>query len=758
MYKKHKIPLNSIEEGLILTIDEHKENTLFVNNQTNNHEAKYQLKEGCSYDYSFSSNKYSLRCPSHKNIVKRHKAKPSLGTIQPNIYVGTLELEVFEINNSERYSKYFLEVQSVKASYREDYQYMLNEIAEKCTDLILQANSPVKQSLEINPDLDNETLYQRFAFIKAMIEKKEFDLGLYKIISNPSTKWKTRESLSDVGRIKRFNNNQLRSLISSPQKVSLPTNHPLNRLTNSIATRILSNEIYEDHDTNENRFVKHALLSYKQFCEELNEHTNAKQKLKQESKIIIEKLENLLQKSFFKSISRPQTLNLNSPLLQRKSGYRDQLKLWLQFDLAARLIWNGGNDIYKAGKKDIATLYEYWLFFKLLVVIENVFSVSSLSIQKLIKSKDGGLSLQLKQGKFTAIDGIYTRGTRNLNIRFNYNKSFKGFSEDYKRELEGSWTISMRPDYTLSIWPEELSDKQAEQSEQIVHIHFDAKYKISNLNEFLDSDLDKEKEDNKKGFYKNADLLKMHAYKDAIKRTSGAYVLYPGTENKTLIGFHEILPGLGAFSISPKPGSDPTNNLESFLREILEHFLDRTSQRENIASKTYEITKDGKGDSLNESIPEYINRQKLIPDETFVLVGYYNSDEQYKWIKKSKLYNFRMGSGNGSLILDKETVSSSYLLLHKEGDKESGDLWKITSRGPKVYSRKNLESKGYPKAKEEKEYKKYYLVIDIEEVQEVEFKNANWKFKELDKYKSKRESAYPFTSSLTELMRVKLKD
>jgi predicted component of viral defense system (DUF524 family) len=40
-----------------------------------------------------------------------------------------------------------------------------------------------------------------------------------------------------------------------------------------------------------------------------------------------------------------------------------------------------------------------------------------------------------------------------------------------------------------------------------------------------------EKAENRKGIYKNADLLKMHAYKDAIRRTGGAYVLYPGDKS-----------------------------------------------------------------------------------------------------------------------------------------------------------------------------------------------------------------------------------
>tara|TARA_B110000114_G_C14966750_1_gene346669 strand:- start:147 stop:917 length:771 start_codon:yes stop_codon:yes gene_type:complete len=246
----------------------------------------------------------------------------------------------------------------------------------------------------------------------------------------------------------------------------------------------------------------------------------------------------------------------------------------------------------------------------------------------------------------------------------------------------------------------------------------------------------------------------MHAYKDAIRRTAGAYVLYPGDKNKELKGFHEILPGLGAFSIKPSENTNETIHLENFLREVLKHFLNNASQRENIASKSYYIHKNENPNIISEPIPEYINGQKLIPDDTHVLVGFYNTQEQYDWIKKGK-YNFRMGSGNGSLILDKETVSASYLLLHTHGDKSSGNIWKITSNGPKVYTRLNLEKKGYPKAEKQKDYEKNYLVIDIEQVDKTEFNNYEWNFKKLENYSSGHASARPFTATLTELINVK---
>ncbi len=128
------------------------------------------------------------------------------------------------------------------------------------------------------------------------------------------------------------------------------------------------------------------------------------------------------------------------------------------------------------------------------------------------------------------------------------------------------------------------------------------------------------------------------------------------------------------------------------------------------------------------------------------------SEEQYKWIKRTGLYNFRMGSRNGSIVLDNETVSSKYLLLHKAGDIDSGDLWKIISRGPKVYSRQDLIAKGYPSPSQDN-----YLVINIEPITDPEFDNVRWDFRKLSNYSSRRASALPFTASLTELMKHKIK-
>jgi len=51
----------------------------------------------------------------------------------------------------------------------------------------------------------------------------------------------------------------------------------------------------------------------------------------------------------------------------------------------------------------------------------------------------------------------------------------------------------------------------------------------------------------------------------------------------------------------------------------------------------------------------------------------------------------------------------------------------------------------------------HYLVIEIERIEDEEFKDYEWEFKKLSNYSPGRASAFPFTASLTELMRTKLK-
>lgn len=755
-----EIQLDYIYQGLRLWINERRPNTLFDAQETamEHGEARFQLKEGCLYDYELSNKDYALEDPFDR-IVIRHKRNSSMGTISPNIYVGTLEIPVLYIPKKELAGFVKLEVQSIKSDYREDYRDMLEFITEKCTDLLLQANSPVSQNLDIDYNKDPKTLYQRFAFINSIIETDEFVEAVHRIVTMPVTKWAESTELRDIRNTRRFSNANIKELVQGGNRVKLPKSHYLNGYgLQSIPSKITAIRKVDSVDTPENRFVKHALETFLKFCTDIHEaatkHNHSRLLL--ESEFLIHSLENQLHHIVFREISKPTTLKLNSPVLQRKEGYREVLRAWLLFDLAAKLIWKGGEDVYGAGKKDIAILYEYWLFFKLLDLFQEVFNLEQKEISDLIQPTRDGLSLQIKQGISTPLRGVYDSGNRKLNIRFNYNRSFSG-KNSYPDA--GSWTTTLRPDYTLTIWPFGINEEDAEVQELIVHVHFDAKYKVANLWEYIEKEssekLDLEKLENRKGIYKNADLHKMHAYKDAIRRTVGAYVLYPGTEKDENIGFHEIIPGLGAFPVRPSKYSTGIDELRTFVLNVVKHFLNRTSQREKAAYRIYDIHKEPptEASELREALPEiYHANRGLIPDETFVAVGFYNSPEHLKWIKKNKVYNFRADMVQGALSLNEKTVGAKFLLLHTHKEDNSGEIWKIKGSGVKVWSKKTMRKLGYPNPKP----KEYYLVFELEEVTEPELLNIYWDFKKLKNYKSRSLSAIPFTTTLAELMRNKI--
>ncbi|MFL9830009.1 DUF2357 domain-containing protein [Flavobacterium sp. ST-87] len=782
-FKQHiQIPLTFFNNIDFLEIYPENKARLFeiTENEANeNGESTFQILEGNCYEYAFTNKKYRLHC-SIDGVVSTSKREPSTGRLVPNIYVGTLTLFVTDITQENKEFSITLEVLATKfdteldKSYRENYRFMLKDITDKCTELLMQINSPVEQNFETDFSRNNETIYQRFSFINAIIQNKDFEEAVLKIIASPKTNWDTEEEVVDIRRIKRFNNAASKQITSGSIRIPLQSKHPLFKIgITSIPNKINSHKKIEHADTSENRFIKHALEVFLRFAEDCQKYFKDKgyARPSAEASNLVTKLEGFLSQSFFKDISRPTSLKLNSPVLQRKSGYREVLSTWLQFDLASKLVWKGGDDVYKAGKRDIATLYEYWLFFTLYDLFKAKFKIKDIEHEEqpynhLIEPTIDGLNVMVKQGKHTALYGDFITENRTLKVKFSFNRSFKGGTK-YTDDQAGSYTTTLRPDYTLSVWPAILKEKEAEKQELIVHIHFDAKYKVTQfqIQTSTDSDLIEQEENNeRKGIYKNADLLKMHAYKDAIRRSGGAYVLYPGTEKKEIRGFHEIIPGLGAFAINPTNNNNDISELSKFIDLVIDHLLDRASQRENISHKIHQIYQIDKEDDniLHAPIPEYLNGKKLIPDDTFVLVGYATTNERFNWYEENGKYIFRMDEEMGSLELNNEVVNAKYLLLRRSGESTASNIYEIKSRGPKVFSTIHLDKLKYPPSKKPKDY---YLAIEIQKITTSEFQNVSWDFKELEEYKETQEIiknpyskvGMPFTVSLTKLMKTKQK-
>lgn len=728
-------------------------------------ESRWQLQEGCTYEYELvSDNGHTYQFMDEDEIVRfSHSPRhPNAGTLKTGIYVGSLSLAIRDTELGCEIAKVNIEIKSVKAEYRTDYRKMLEDITAYYTDLVLMQGSPVTQKLEIDNDTPQQTLYQRYAFVRSIVESSAFQEAINKIVASPVRKWEETIVERDVSNVKRLSRRNMHQIASSRDRIpvyngdeiGLP--HGLNSVPRTLTVAYKRDTL----DNQENQFVKFVLRSFSSFCSELRGKKNANDRLKAEIDKTMDVLNGHLSTLFFKQVSMPSQLNLNSPVLQRKEGYREILQAWLMFDLAAKLSWKGGDNVYEAGKRNVAVLYEYWVFFKLLEVISRVFDIDPVSVNKLVKTDADRINLEIQQGKMTMIEGLYDTGSRKFNVRFYYNRTFAHTREDEELDKSGSWTMNMRPDYTLSIWPGEISIDQAEREDLIVHIHFDAKYRVNKIDLGVDDSMNdeqmseallNEKKEQEEGIYKRADLLKMHAYKDAIRRTSGAYILYPGTVQRRLKGFHEIIPGLGAFCLTPSNYDEELITLQVFLLKIVEHMLDRTSQRERMSYYINNVY-NTPSKSVREEMPEPAgDNRDFLPDETWVVLGYVKNDKQLEWIRKTGLYNFRTGTQNGSIRLSRNLVSSRYLLLHAHG--ESIQFVRLADEGPRVFRRSDLLRMGYPPSdNEEKKKDDIYIVYRLEPNNtEPEWVQYHWQISEVTDNKGNR-SAVPEPVKLSDLM------
>ena len=649
----------------------------------------------------------------------QRKGHQNEGQICTGSFVGRIHWKVCDVNGKVIGEVEF-EVRSKKLDYIAQYQYMLKGIAEKCDELLMLQSSPVLQTFDVDKDEDAKTLYERFTFLKAILDNDEFVSAVQRICVNPMESLTTVREEVPVSRSRRVGRSVMRQLVSSRDRVELDLDDSLRAYGITSLPRRLEYESRElTKDTPENRFVKFALETFTGFLEQLRDMPSAGDVLKRDSESLVEKLESMLADPFFRDVGRMRRLPLQSPLLQRREGYRQVLRCWILFDCAAKFVWKGGDDVYDAGKRDVATLYEYWVFFQLYQAVCKVFRLDEKTSDELVKVAKNRMSISLRRGKILDLNASSEYG-RKLHVRFSFNRSF---SPDELKSA-GTWTTRMRPDYTLSIWPGDLNEKEAEAVEAIVHVHFDAKYRLDRLEDILgkeisgaenpsmsegDEDSDKDcaereaaKNEEAEYIYKQGDLLKMHAYNDAIRRTYGSYIIYPGDEreSKLMREYHEILPGLGAFALRPVDGgSIGIENIEKFIADVRDVMIQRMTQRERAAIHRSMIYGQEPKSSAGAVVPlpDYGNDVfPPIPAEEPVLIGYCRP-EQMPWVKEKGLYNFRCEPGvRGAIDITPDYSRARYLLIHcKPGNGYLPILFKLKDER-EILDDKCLKKLGYP--------------------------------------------------------------
>jgi predicted component of viral defense system (DUF524 family) len=679
-------------------------------------ESTIQLRESERYEYTVEplipGRDLRLRSSvsSPRRNIKRGKESDS-GLIETKSFCGTLILELVdgEDVNLAASATALIDVRSVKVDYRTEYRGMLRRLSDEIAGLAIDCRLSNKLSLLSSYEQrDDEGWFQiQLEILRELLDSSSFAVAIQRILNFPQERSVLSREIVNSDRYVRWDTSGARQLISGNPRKSIPNKHDLfvKSGLGSISERVCVNRKAQDLDSPENRFIKHVLVEFRAFLAHA-QIVFERSKGWTVSAVLCQRLslyiEGWLGRSFFQGIGAMRLAPLGSPVLQRKSGYREILQWWLRFRTTADLSWKGGEEIFHAGQRNAATLYEYWLFFELLGWYCNACRNGRRPpIDVLVDGlNEGSPNLRLKQRtELGPFEGAFSKSGRRMKSRFSYNRRFRA-SKNY--EAAGSWTRALHPDYTLSFWPAELDEEEAEKHELMTHIHFDAKYRVESIEDIFGIADSEDADEMDMGNYKRQDLLKMHAYRDAIKRSQGAYVLYPGNNRShNFNGFHEIIPGLGAFSISPDEDGKAKgmDALTIFLDEILEHLGNRTTARERVSYHTSEayMVKEPPVKYGNMDLPEFDSGEyegrALPPAEKMVLIAWCNTEAQRVLANSTEGIVFvRLGNRRGAFHIHPNLSAVRHIALRGAGGEVYSGLLSLREPGFRVYTRADLRS------------------------------------------------------------------
>lgn len=697
-------------------------------------EEPVQLRERCRYVYRLEplDGATNLVLREGRGVTRNPAALGGCdeGFIEPGDQCGILPLTVTRSGDSAPLARAAVEVRSVKIDYRAHYRGMLDCIATKCAGLLLDSRAPTRLRLSSAWRGNRAALEQQLEFLRHTLESPRFRGAVDEVLRNPHRCLEDEREERCIGRPFKAGRDFARQVARAGNRMAVPPTHPLrlaqSRLA-SLPTSVIVTTRTDFLDTPENRFAKMVLVEFRDFLAEVGAllGRDPREAAKPENARLLQEvtrlrglLDGLLGRGFLPDIARPETLPLGSPVLQRKAGYRELLHLWLQFHVGAQLAWEGGQEVWQGGARNVAILYEYWLFFQIEALFRAKFACAD-PLHSVLVENDAGLPrLKLQRGVElkTPIGGVWSHTAgRRLAAELHFNRKFAR-RRDRDHSCSGSWTRGVQPDYTISVWPADFTEAEAEEKEAMVHVHFDAKYRLDFAKTVFGDDGDEdaihdraESPRETPTAAKYADLLKMHAYRDAIRRTAGAYVLYPGNGGDGKLfeefeGFHEVLPGLGAFAIRPRLDgtAEGMDDLRRFLDDVIEHLANRTTARERTSyhvAESYALREEPVAyGSLILAERDVLggDDRALPPAEHHVVVAWYETPAQLDWTRRTGLANVRLGDRPGSWHIPPEIASARHLLLRTHRGVVAPGLSRLRLPGYRVFTAGDLRNSGYP--------------------------------------------------------------
>lgn len=647
----------------------------------------WALAEGSEYRFTIAIRESGVTSTDHPEIFVPDDATGLTGRVRTGLYVGSLNFAIRSSPNLELRGS--IEIASVKIGYESDYRLMLRDLTQIGTAL---ASAPFAATEQRYRNANRGTQadpYVTLRFVLGQLTSAEFRAAIARILSRPFRTWETLEEPRSTigGWPDRVHPRQLIAT-GGARRGAGAIRGPLSSIgVPGVMVRRIQTETT---DNVPNRFVKDVLIRWRAFCLEWTDSPaigtgHGSTRALEQLKPALAFLEETLSHPVLAAAGAMRSDPLANVALQERSGYRELLESSLLVDSAKALAWTGAADVFAGGQKNVAVLYEYWAYLQVLEAIRTEYgqSVPRLKTEN-VNSASGSFDLQ--RGKEGVVTMTVPSQGRRLRLDVFFNRSFGNSDSD-----AASWTVMFRPDISVRVRPDEAAAIDGDG----VWVHFDAKYRVDRSSQILgltSSDTVATGPQQENGKVLNQDLAKMHAYRDGIRRSAGAFVLYPGSEKTVLAEYSEILPGLGAFPLRPTQDGEALGvaSIRRFVREAVDHCASQfTSHFRGRYWERNSYARPGSRQTSSSAVP--FLRQP--PRDTRVLLGFVRDTAHAAWISNNQKYNLRADDRTGRVIPGSHRLDFDLAVLYSPS-LDTTHAW-TTRTGIELFDAQDMRATGY---------------------------------------------------------------
>ncbi|WP_055280815.1 DUF2357 domain-containing protein [Thermococcus sp. EP1] len=382
-----------------------------------------------------------------------------------------------------------------------------NKLTQKLTDDITRISSSLNFSIRSPTAFtvyeSDQPMNELFAYHYLRSNKERIIEAFETVIRRIKRNLIINEELLEFYEVDDISPETLVSLTQHPEYI-IPTGEDIpvaKYLDGYVPTKVFGFRKYESFDTPENRFVKHFLKLLIEWAEKVINTFKGKVTVEPISEVLGE-LEFIMSDGIWDEIGEMTLFPYTSQTLLKGDGYKELLELYREFTSYVPFF----DDLQRViDNKDIAKLYEYWTFFRLVEELGKIFGKKELKIT----IEPTGELLE-KEGK------VYAKFDNGWRLYYNKRLTLRKWS----------YSVTLRPDFSL------FNDDPSKKSTKLIGV-FDAKFKLDIVDteqERKDFDIESEeaeKSENHTARAKTGDIYKMHTYRDALG-CRFAVVVYPG--------------------------------------------------------------------------------------------------------------------------------------------------------------------------------------------------------------------------------------